>query len=76
MPKLVTKLRKGAKVKCIDNVGCEGKLTINRVYVISYDQSDDYLDFIGLNGGYRSNRFVVLCPCGLDKCITRHNKDQ
>lgn len=68
-------LRKGAKVKCINNSGYENKLVIGRIYTLAYDKSDAYVDLFGVNGGYAGYRFVVVCPCGLDKCIAKH-KDQ
>ena len=69
---MTVRLKVGAKVKCINNTGYETILVLGNVYTLKYDQQDAYLDIVGKYGGYAAYRFVVVCPCGITKCITNH----
>jgi len=76
-------LKKGAKVRCIDDAGSGGTLVLGRIYTLKHNEyryvSDPDKGGVDLDipDGYawRRNRFVTVCPCGITKCIAKH-KDQ
>jgi hypothetical protein len=76
-------LKKGAKVRCIDDANSGGSLVAGRIYTITRDEysyvsnpEQSGVDIDTPDGyAWRRNRFVVVCPCGVTKCIAQH-KDQ